>query len=595
MTGMTSQDVDRILFGFGDPGTAERRTRTLSQRFTQETPILPEVWYAMAADPDARVELLITPMDTIPANRLLRDIAISPKERLDPGARPIALRNFVMVALTFDEMVDIVLPRTIWARKMVARWRAGLKPFAPRATPVTTGADPNESPFEIERIVSLLGEIAARRKTTPKTTLFDAITAALAGGADAVEEIVRHLPEKPTIWRVALNRSLDLADEQARTTVKADAAKRVFDVSCAGVTWAVIDSGIDTTHPAFNDDAGVSRVVASYDFTVLRDLIDANYVDRERDNPQLAKSCQAAGISLATGARLLKEVHVATEQTDSTNWSAIEQLIKLKNPPVPVDHHGTHVAGIIGANWRDPATNDPIVLGLCPDIKLMDLRILADTIDQTEGAIIAALQFVQYMNHRNDRIAVHGVNLSVSLRHAVKNYACGRTPVCDECERLVGGGTVVVAAAGNYGYAGSVEAQSATDGYTSARITDPGNADSVITVGSTHRREPHTYGISYFSSRGPTGDGRMKPDLVAPGEGIRSTLPGGEYGSLDGTSQATPHVSGGAALLMGRFPELIGQPREIKRLLCDSATDLGRERMYQGHGLLDILRALQSF
>ena len=63
---------------------------------------------------------------------------------------------------------------------------------------------------------------------------------------------------------------------------------------------------------------------------------------------------------------------------------------------------------------------------------------------------------------------------------------------------------------------------------------------------------------------------------------------------MDGTSMAAPHVSGAAALLMARHRELSGQPARIKQVLCSSATDLGRERHYQGHGMLDILRALQS-
>jgi subtilisin family serine protease len=109
--------------------------------------------------------------------------------------------------------------------------------------------------------------------------------------------------------------------------------------------------------------------------------------------------------------------------------------------------------------------------------------------------------------------------------------------------------------------------------------------------------------VSFFSSRGPTGDGRLKPDLVAPGERIRAPFPrpaagdpgpGGEWGDLDGTSMAAPHVSGAAAMLMARYSELIGQPRRIKRILCESATDLGRERSFQGHGMLDVLRAFQS-
>jgi len=129
---------------------------------------------------------------------------------------------------------------------------------------------------------------------------------------------------------------------------------------------------------------------------------------------------------------------------------------------------------------------------------------------------------------------------------------------------------------------------------TETSIADPGNAEAVITVGSTHRLEPHNYGVSYFSSRGPTGDGRMKPDLVAPGEKIEAPICNQEFATLEGTSMAAPHVSGAAALLMARFPELIGNPKRIKQIMCDTATDLGRERAYQGRGLVDVLRALQS-
>jgi subtilisin family serine protease len=274
----------------------------------------------------------------------------------------------------------------------------------------------------------------------------------------------------------------------------------------------------------------------------------------------------------------------------------------------PGQAHGTHVAGILAADWRPDDTDaDPLgprqttrkppqpLLGVCPDIEIYDLRVFDRDGRGDEFSVISALQFVRWINQQHETIEIHGVNLSLAMLHEVNNYACGRSPVCDECTRLVGNGVVVVAAAGNAGRSVHVTTDgSREDGYRAISISDPGNAEVVITVGSTHRREPHTYGVSYFSSRGPTGDGRLKPDLVAPGEKITSTVPGGAMAQQDGTSQAAPHVSGAAALLMSRHSEFIGDPERIKRILMDSAIDLGRERHFQGAGLVDIFGAMQS-
>jgi len=133
------------------------------------------------------------------------------------------------------------------------------------------------------------------------------------------------------------------------------------------------------------------------------------------------------------------------------------------------------------------------------------------------------------------------------------------------------------------------------------------HARLAITVGSTHREMPHVYGVSYFSSKGPTGDGRIKPDLIAPGEKIISCATGakladavqvsnvcGEYIEDSGTSMAAPHVSGAAAAFLSIRREFLGQPERVKEIFCSSATDLGRERSFQGHGLIDLMRAIQS-
>jgi subtilisin family serine protease len=280
------------------------------------------------------------------------------------------------------------------------------------------------------------------------------------------------------------------------------------------------------------------------------------------------------------------------------DWALVEPLIRLdpQTAPAPPDPHGTHVAGILaGGDLPTGVAGDTAPFrGVCPDIQLYDLRVFADDGENDEFTILAAIEYISWINRDPARPIIHGVNLSLATAHVVDAHACGRTPICESCNRLSANGTVVVAAAGNSGFDKKEKKETLGTGYRSISITDPGNAEDVITVGATHRNDPHTYGVSYFSSRGPTGDGRMKPDLVAPGEKIRSTAPGGKMLVMDGTSMAAPHVSGVCALLMARHRELIGHPRRIKEVLMRTATDLGRERSFQGAGLVDALRALQS-
>src|SRR5262249_36590242 len=134
-------------------------------------------------------------------------------------------------------------------------------------------------------------------------------------------------------------------------------------------------------------------------------------------------------------------------------------------------------------------------------------------------------------------------------------------------------------------------------------ISDPGNAEMAITVGSTHRDMPHTYGISYFSAKGPTADGRMKPDIVAPGERIISCAVMSDAARTEklapfredsGTSMAAPHVSGAVAAFLSVRSEFIGQPEHMKEVLLANATNLKRTPEFQGAGLVDVIRALQA-
>ena len=402
--------------------------------------------------------------------------------------------------------------------------------------------------------------------------------------------------------------------------VKADAAHRLFTVNCSQIVWAVIDSGVDATHYAFADTSldpksltVPSRVKRSFDFTGIRDIVTLDNLDPARRAERLTVLMDKKlkrPLSEGDANHALELLAQGARDGRSTNWQLVEQFVELDTAdPLnrPRTNHGTHVAGILGASrkgaeWANDRVRDPNVNlavpdwanGMCPDIALYDFRVLAPTLRETEFAIIAALQFIRHVNDRYSFMTIHGANLSLSIPHDVRNYACGRTPVCDECERLVNSGVVVVAAAGNRGYQNFETAEGVFESYAAFSVTDPGNADRVITVGATHRFWPHTYGVSFFSSRGPTGDGRLKPDLVAPGERIRGPLPGNTWGDLDGTSMSAPHVSGAAAMLMARYSELVGQPQRIKDILCKTATDLGREKSFQGNGMLDVLRAFQS-
>jgi hypothetical protein len=546
------------------------------------------------------------------------------------------LQGIVAARLTFEEVVRFVVPMTHWwndrriasavadyskkPRNMqrdladlfhaAAHWRGGRK---------QTGSGTAMQDVETrKRYIALAGLIlwAQQQPENPewKTLSSQEQVDRILDSPDLPVRIAAELRRvfgalyKPRhaglIWTVSLNRRAAPALTKSVPAVKADAARTLFNVNCSEIVWAVIDSGIDAIHPAFRDAKGKqSRIRRSFDFTCIREIVSLdnahNAKKRNERLKELLKRPLKKKLDREVAGTAMQTLAADAKEGRSIDWELVERFVEVDpEESAPMTNHGTHVAGILGSSRQlgapaEEETSDSAD-GMCPDICIYDFRVLAPTLRETEFAIIAALQYIRYVNERNSFITIHGANLSLSIPHDVRNYACGRTPVCNECERLVNSGVVVVAAAGNRGYQNFETKDGLYEGYAAFSVTDPGNTDGVITVGATHRFWPHTYGVSFFSSRGPTGDGRLKPDLVAPGERIRAPLPGNCWGDLDGTSMAAPHVSGAAAMLMARYSELIGQPRRIKQILCDSATDLGRERSFQGHGMLDVLRAFQS-
>ena len=612
---------------------------TNDRRQLQDSPVLGDVWVAYAVKPAAPQDLLITPYRSAPAGPVAQLIAGQVRamkmKRLETEAAKIAyLQGLVAAKLFFEELLQVIVPMTDWwnDQKIQQQLQVYVKgeghltkkiqaimDWAKAETdedPSTHAAADFASFTALDRYISLAGIIlwAATENKANNSSL---------GAGEALmtlkkpDPVVQRLSDafkpiltpkrgkakvKPQIWQVSLNRKALPAVEKSVPSVKGDAARTLFSVNCNRITWAVLDSGIHGEHPVFKDNKGENRIIKSFDFGNIREIVslDNDSLDTVKERAKkLLKPSLKNPITAKKAIENLQELAKDAANDRPIHWELVEPLIEIKPGTRPNAGHGTHVAGIIGANSGKNSNNKKKLStsfadGMCPDINFYDFRVLAKSLEDTEFAIIAALQYLRYLNERHTYLTIHGANLSLSIPHDVRNFACGRTPICNECERLVESGVVVVAAAGNLGYQSFETKDGSFEGYTAFSITDPGNADGVITVGATHRFKPHTYGVSFFSSRGPTGDGRLKPDLVAPGERIESSLLDGDWGELDGTSMAAPHVSGAAAMLMARYDELIGEPRRIKQILCQSATDLGRERSFQGHGMLDVLRAFQS-
>jgi subtilisin family serine protease len=252
------------------------------------------------------------------------------------------------------------------------------------------------------------------------------------------------------------------------------------------------------------------------------------------------------------------------------------------------------VAGIIAGAGRK-AKHEP--QGVAPQAQLVVYKVLDDEGFGEDAWIIKALDHVAATNDNAAGILVHGVNLSLGGPFDATVYGCGFSPICQELRRLWQNGVVVCVAAGNEGQIQVRTTDGDFDLNTSLSIGDPANLDECIAVGSVNADKPYLYGISFFSSRGPTADGRKKPDVVAPGERISSCnanfkASGKTYRSDSGTSMACPHVSGLLAAFLSVRPEYIGRPDDVKRILLENANDLNRDPYHQGAGLPNLMKML---
>jgi subtilisin family serine protease len=219
--------------------------------------------------------------------------------------------------------------------------------------------------------------------------------------------------------------------------------------------------------------------------------------------------------------------------------------------PEPCDDrgHGTHTAGTFAGD--DGATHQT---GVAPGAKWIGCR----NMDSGNGTPARYIECMQWMLAPTD---LNGENPNPDLAPDIVSNSWGCIPsegctVGDEIqeavENVVAGGIFFVASASNAGPTCETIA------------TPPATYDASFVVGATDSSDR----IAGYSSRGPVeGSVLVRPDIVAPGSSVLSSLPPNTYGTLSGTSMAAPHVSGTAALLMSVNPSLKGHPEEVAAIL----------------------------
>lgn len=269
-------------------------------------------------------------------------------------------------------------------------------------------------------------------------------------------------------------------------------------------------------------------------------------------------------------------------------------FIQGKKKPIDPNGHGTHVAGII-ANASKGSDNE--YNGMAPGVNLVGVRVLDETGAGTYESVIQGIQWV--VDHK----AQYNIKIMNLSLYSLVQSPYWADPLNQAVMRAWAEGIVVVVAAGN-------------GGPGPMTITVPGNVPYVITVGAfTDHYTPSDWLDDYitpFSAAGPTLDNFVKPDIVAPGGHIVSTMMsssylarnhganrvGNKYFSMAGTSQAAAITSGTAALMLSRNANL--SPDQVKYRMMATAlafvTEDQSEALYsiwqQGTGRLNAADAV---
>lgn len=214
--------------------------------------------------------------------------------------------------------------------------------------------------------------------------------------------------------------------------------------------------------------------------------------------------------------------------------------------------HGTHCASIAAGTGEGNSSYK----GVAPGAALVGVKVLNAQGSGSMSDVVAGIDWTVANK------SVYGIEV-ISLSLGTNGSSDGTDATSQAVNKAVDAGLAVSVAAGN-------------SGSYKKTVGSPAAAEKVITVGAGIDPGENGFGLAYFSSRGTTADGRIKPDVVAPGYKISAAAKGttNGYVAYSGTSMATPFVAGTVALMLDANPTLT--PNQVKTTIQNNSTDWGR-------------------
>jgi subtilisin family serine protease len=277
-----------------------------------------------------------------------------------------------------------------------------------------------------------------------------------------------------------------------------------------------------------------------------------------------------------------------TSANHNYNW--YDEINPADLAPVDPHGHGTHTAGIM-VGWDGGANH----IGVAPGAKWMSCRSMDQTGTGNPDTYVGCWEFMIApwdLNKQNPDPSKAPVAVSNSWYCAVPQEGCTENTLVQVINNAKAAGIVPVFAAGNEGPGCD----------TVGDVGPPAQYPASYTVGASTRNNS----LASFSSRGPAhfnGNTLIKPNIVAPGDGVRSSYPTNTYTVLSGTSMAAPHIAGIIALIYQAKPQLVGDVDGTELLINRTATHMNSSACSSngtfpnnlwGYGLANALKAVNA-